>query len=173
MDIKIEWQHMKPSPYWNSIIEERLKNLQKGRNKIIYIRMTLRKNQHHAAGAEEATLVMSVPGKVITATKMGETMPDAINAALEAIEQEWRRHREKRQHNGQKAPAGTLPEGVIAKIFKDRDYGFIQADGTGDIYFHKNSVRGMSFKSLKEGTRVEFDLEAGNEGWQASRVVIK
>ena len=172
MDIKIEWQNTKVSPYWKSVIEERLNSFRQGRQKITHARMTIRKNQHHQSGSEEATLVLSVSGKVLTATKRGETLGDAINQVLDTAEQEWKRYCEKRQQVGQKVPARSQPKGVIARLFKDREYGFIQSDG-GDVYFHKNSVRGMSFQSLKEGTRVEFELEAGNDGWQASRVTIR
>lgn len=173
MDIKIEWQNTQPSAYWKSAIEERLNRFKQGRQKITHARMTLRKSQHHLSGSEEATLVLTVSGKVLTATKMGESLGDAVNLVLDAVEQEWQRYREKRQQIGQRPTAQGHPQGVVAKLFKDRDYGFIQSDGTGEIYFHKNSVRGMSFESLKVGTQVRFDLEAGNEGWQASRVVVR
>lgn len=172
MDIKIEWQNTKVSHYWKSVIEERLNSFKQGRQKITHARVTLRKNQHHLNGSEEATLVLSVSGKVLTATKTGDTLGDVIHLVLDTAEREWQRFRERKQQIGQKIPARSQPKGVIARLFKDREYGFIQSDG-GDVYFHKNSVRGMSFQSLKEGTRVEFELEAGNDGWQASRVIIK
>jgi cold shock CspA family protein/ribosome-associated translation inhibitor RaiA len=172
MDIKIEWQNTKTSPYWKSFIEERLNAFKQGRQKITHARMTIRKNLHHLNGSEEATLVLSVSGKVITATKTGDTLGNAINLVLDTAEQEWQRYRDRKQRIGPKISARNQPTGVIARLFKDREYGFIQSEG-GDIYFHKNSVRGMSFKSLQEGTRVEFQLEAGNDGWQASWVMIR
>jgi CspA family cold shock protein len=172
MDIKIEWQNTKASPYWKSFIEERLNRFKQGRHKINHARITLRKNQHHLNGSEEATLVLSVAGKVLTATKTGDTLGEAVNLVLDTVEQEWQRYRERKQQILQKVPARNQPKGIIARLFKDREYGFIQSDG-GDIYFHKNSVRGMSFQNLQEGARVEFELEAGNDGWQASRVIIR
>lgn len=173
MDLKIEWLHTKPSPYWKKAIEARLNELQKGRQKIIHARVVLKKDQHHQSGADEVTIVLSVPQKVLTVSKTGETLGVAITMALDAIEQEWERYRERRQRTGQKRAVEGHPQGVIARLFKDRDYGFIEANGQGEVYFHKNSVRGSSFQSLRIGTQVEFDLEAGNEGPQASRVIIR
>jgi cold shock CspA family protein/ribosome-associated translation inhibitor RaiA len=174
MNIKIEWQQTKPSPYWNQLIEERINHFKQGRQKITHARVTLRKNQHHLNGHEEATVVLSVPGKTLTATKAGENIGDTINMVFDAIEQEWQRYRGKKQKIGQKGPARSCLQGVIVRLFKDRDYGFIQSEGRlEDIYFHRNSVQGTSFDSLEAGTRVEYELEEGNEGWQASRLVIK
>lgn len=174
MEMKIEWQHSKPSPYWNDVIQEQFNRLKQGRQKITHARITLRKSQHHLNGSEEATLVLAVPGKTLTANKTGETIGDAINEVFSAIGQELQRYRgKKEQQNGEKILAESAPHGVIARIFKDRNYGFIQSDGREDIYFHRNSVHGMAFEELEEGSRVEFEVEEGEEGSQASRVMIK
>lgn len=173
MDIKIEWQNSKPSPYWNDIIEEHINRLKTGRQKITHARVTLRKSQHHLNGADEATVVLSVPGKTLTANKTAETIGDVINEVFSAVEQELHRYKEKREQVGQKSPARSHLQGVIVRLFKDRNYGFIQAEGQEDIYFHRNSVSGMPFNDLETGTRVEFDAEEGDEGPQASRVSIK
>jgi len=173
MDIKIEWQNSKPSPYWNDVIQDHFNRLKNGRQKITHARVTLRKSQHHLNGAEEATVVLSVPGKTLTASKTAETIGDVINEVFRAVEQELHRYKEKREQIGQKGSVRSHLQGVIARLFKERNYGFIQAEGQEDIYFHRNSVYGMPFKDLEAGTRVEFDVEEGNEGLQASRVSIK
>ncbi|MBI3802653.1 MAG: HPF/RaiA family ribosome-associated protein [Nitrospirae bacterium] len=173
MDIKIEWQHSKPSPYWNEVIQDQFNRLKQGRQKITHARITLRKSQHHLNGSEEATVVLAVPGKTLTANKTGETIGDAINEVFSAIGQELQRYRGKKEQIGQKLPAESHPHGVIARLFKESNYGFIQSDGHEDIYFHRNSVHGMAFDELEEGRRVEFEVEEGEEGLQASRVTIK
>lgn len=173
MDMKIEWQNTKPSPYWNAVIQGHFDRLKQGRQKITHARVTLRKSQHHLNGAEEATVVLSVPGRTLTANKTAETIGDVINEVFDAVGQELQRYKEKKEEIGYKPPARTHPHGVIVRLFKDRHYGFIQADDQEDIYFHRNSVSGFSFESLEVGTRVEFESEEGDEGLQASRVIIK
>jgi cold shock CspA family protein len=51
---------------------------------------------------------------------------------------------------------------MIAKIFHDRGYGFIAANGDGhEVYFHRNSVIGERFEKLATGTKVRFAEEDG------------
>jgi CspA family cold shock protein len=59
------------------------------------------------------------------------------------------------------------------KWFNDaKGYGFLQPDGEGkDVFVHFSSIQGSGFKSLTEGERVEFEVEQGQKGPQASNVV--
>ena len=60
------------------------------------------------------------------------------------------------------------------KWFNDaKGYGFIAPeDGTKDVFVHFNSIAGNGFKTLAEGARVEFDVEQGAKGPQATNVVV-
>jgi cold shock CspA family protein len=60
-------------------------------------------------------------------------------------------------------------EGKVTKILIDQGFGFIEGDGHG-IYFHRNSVVGGQFESLRIGSRVRFTEEEGDKGPQASTV---
>jgi ribosomal subunit interface protein len=65
------------------------------------------------------------------------------------------------------------PHGVVSKVFRDRGYGFIAADGDGhEVYFHQNSVVGARFEKLEPGTRVRYAEEDGDKGPQASTVYV-
>ena len=49
--------------------------------------------------------------------------------------------------------------GVVKKKM-DKGYGFIAVDGQAkDLFFHGNSLVGVSFDELKEGDTVTFDME--------------
>ncbi|MDQ6997888.1 cold-shock protein [Mariprofundus sp. EBB-1] len=58
------------------------------------------------------------------------------------------------------------------KWFNDtKGFGFIaQDDGGDDVFVHFSAIQGDGFKSLAEGQNVEFDVEDGAKGPQASNV---
>ncbi len=60
----------------------------------------------------------------------------------------------------------------MVKWFNDsKGYGFIQADGSErDVFVHYTAVQGDGFKTLSEGQRVQFELNDGPKGPQASNV---
>ena len=65
------------------------------------------------------------------------------------------------------------PRGIITKVFHDRGYGFITAEGDGhDVYFHRNSVLDEKFEKLTVGTKVRYAEEDGDKGPQASTVHV-
>ena len=62
--------------------------------------------------------------------------------------------------------------GVIDRIFREEGYGFILTDDGEQVYFHRNAVKeGLDFDRLEEAERVALNVEAGNEGPQATTVV--
>lgn len=58
------------------------------------------------------------------------------------------------------------------KWFSDpKGFGFItRDDGEGDVFVHYSAIRGKGFRSLTDGAEVEFDLEEGKKGLQATNV---
>ena len=61
--------------------------------------------------------------------------------------------------------------GVVKWFNNAKGYGFIEPDGGGeDIFVHHSSITMDGYRTLTEGERVEFSLEAGQKGPAATSV---
>ena len=50
--------------------------------------------------------------------------------------------------------------GTIKRKVADKGFGFITAEGLGqDLFFHSNSLVGVTFDELKEGDSLSFEVE--------------
>jgi cold shock protein len=60
------------------------------------------------------------------------------------------------------------------KWFNDaKGYGFIAPDdGDQDVFVHHSGIAGEGFKSLTEGSKVEFEVREGQKGPEASNVTL-
>lgn len=57
------------------------------------------------------------------------------------------------------------------KWFNDaKGFGFITLESGEDVFVHYSAIQGNGFRSLAEGARVEFDLQEGPKGLQATNV---
>ncbi|HED03938.1 MAG TPA: cold-shock protein [Candidatus Fraserbacteria bacterium] len=61
------------------------------------------------------------------------------------------------------------------KWFNDaKGFGFIQQDnGEADVFVHFSSIQGDGFKTLREGQKVEFDIEDSAKGPRAVNVTVR
>jgi CspA family cold shock protein len=62
--------------------------------------------------------------------------------------------------------------GTVKWFSADKGYGFIQHEGGDDVFVHFSALQGDGFRTLDEGQRVEFTIERGPKGLQASSVVV-
>jgi cold shock protein len=53
-----------------------------------------------------------------------------------------------------------------------KGYGFIEREEGGDVFVHFSAIQGNGFRSLEEGQSVEFNVEKGPKGLQATNVVV-
>ena len=65
----------------------------------------------------------------------------------------------------------TEKETGTVKWFNDaKGYGFIARESGDDVFVHYSSVEGDGFRTLREDDRVEFAVEQGPKGLQATQV---
>ena len=59
------------------------------------------------------------------------------------------------------------------KWFNDsKGYGFIEQEtGGSDVYVHFSAIQADGYKTLAEGQAVEFELQSGDKGLTAARVI--
>lgn len=173
MELEVESRHVGMTPRWKKEIEARMAALQRGHNDLTHGRVTLTKNPHHKkmANVAEALVIVSLPGRhTFTARKENKTFEEAIRKAFDAVAIELRKFREKRAKKEIRTEPIPPIHGVVCKLFPKEAYGFILKDGGGEVYFHKNALKGLSFKELEDGTEVVFNMEEGRKGPQATAV---
>ncbi len=60
--------------------------------------------------------------------------------------------------------------GTVKWFNGDKGYGFISREGGPDVFVHFSAIQGEGYKNLTEGQKVEFEVEAGPKGPQATHV---
>lgn len=57
------------------------------------------------------------------------------------------------------------------KTLTDKGFGFIAREGEAkDLFFHSKDLMGVSYDSLKEGDKLNFDVVDGEKGPSAKNV---
>lgn len=63
--------------------------------------------------------------------------------------------------------------GTVKWFNGGKGYGFIEHEGGEDVFVHFSAIQGDGYRSLQEGQQVEFSIERGPKGLQASNVVVR
>lgn len=63
-----------------------------------------------------------------------------------------------------------MQQGTVKWFNEEKGFGFIAVEGGNDVFVHFTAIEKEGFKTLKEGEKVEFEIENGDRGPQASKV---
>ena len=176
--VQITFRDMKTSAAVTEHVERRAAKLETFFDRLQKLHVVVEEPHRHARHGQKfhVRVDMSVPGRdLLVASKTPEDAKEnahvAIDDAFDDAERILEAHA--RSTTFQTKTHLRSPHGVVGKIFHDRGYGFIEADGDGhEVYFHRNSVVDEVFDKVAVGHKVRFAEEDGDKGPQASTVHV-
>jgi len=172
LEIQIEGRNVEILPEWRDKIEAELAKMQKHTyEQILHARVTIVGTGHHRLGNFEMIVVASVPGRTVTVSRRGEFVLPMIVDAFKALDRQLKDYSEMRQQKV-KVHEEISQTGVIAKVFFEEEYGFIETADGFEVYFHANAVQKGDFEKLAQDMHVEFAQEMGEKGPQATWVRV-
>ena len=60
--------------------------------------------------------------------------------------------------------------GTVKWFDAKKGYGFIEVEGSDDIFVHFSAIEEEGYKALKDGQKVEFEIQKDDQGERAQNV---
>lgn len=173
LPLQVTLRDISPSEAIEAYIRERAAKLEQFYDRIISCRVVVEApvRHHRKGGPYKVRIDLTVPGDELVVDRQVDedlyvAIRDAFHAARRKLEDYARRQR------GAVKVHEASPHARVAKLFPEEGYGFLETPDGREVYFHRNSVIGSGFDRLEIGTEVRFAEESGEQGPQATAVII-
>ena len=173
LPLQVTLRDISPSEAIEAYIRERAAKLEQFYDRIISCRVVVEApvRHHRKGGPYKVRIDLTVPGDELVVDRQVDedlyvAIRDAFHAARRRLEDYARRQR------GVVKVHEAAPHARVGKLFSEEGYGFLETPDGREIYFHRNSVKDSGFDRLEIGTKVRFAEESGEQGPQASAVII-
>jgi ribosome-associated translation inhibitor RaiA/cold shock CspA family protein len=179
--LQITYKGMESSPTFDAIIGERVAHLERLYPRLIGCRVVV-EVPHRGAETAKVPLAVSVeadiPGRGPIIGKDEEGRHDAkgdhaapLNKAFDAVERQLEKIGDLQNYQEAKQHEDAGQTGMVVRLFREQNYGFIEFDKSPELYFTRNAVVG-DFDELEVGMMVHVtrSTEEGPMGPQASSV---
>ncbi len=128
--------------------------------------------KHHRKGGPFLVGIrLTVPGQELTVDHQAEEeLSQAIREAFDAARRQLEDYA--REQRGSVKTHEAMALGRVTQLEPQLGYGFLETPDGREIYFHCNSVLDAGFDKLEIGAEVRFVEEEGEQGPQASTVML-
>lgn len=65
-----------------------------------------------------------------------------------------------------------IVSGVVKWFNDEKGFGFIEREGSADVFVHFRAINGTGRRTLQEGQQVSFEIVQGQKGPQAENVTM-
>lgn len=173
LPLQVTLRDISPSEAIEAYIRERAAKLEQFYDRIVSCRVVVEApvRHHRKGGPYKVRIDLTVPGDELVVDRQVDedlyvAIRDAFHAARRKLEDYARRQR------GAVKVHEASPHARVAKLFPEEGYGFLETADGREVYFHRNSVKDSGFDRLEIGTEVRFAEGSGEQGPQASAVII-
>lgn len=63
-----------------------------------------------------------------------------------------------------------MVQGTVKWFNEEKGFGFISQESGPDVFAHFSEIQSNGFKSLEDGQKVNFEVEQGQRGLQATNI---
>ncbi len=172
MDVPLElsFHNMSNSPQIEDDVRNHVAKLDRLYDHLIGCRVAVEATTT-AAPRYDVHIELSVPGTELVVSRANHGHPElraAIRDAFHAAERQLKAF--KARISGTVLPHETVVVGQVTQLNRDQDFGFIQTNTGGQLYFHRNSLIDGGFDDLADGTVVQYVQADGDTGPTAIKV---
>lgn len=180
---EITFTDVQHSDALEQLIRSRIEQLERFHPRITGCRVAVSAPHRSPAGTHAPIAVaieVDVPGrKVITAKDVenpdqrGGERSAMINRLFHAVQRRLQTAAEKLRHDV-KTHEAALTTGQVVRLFPEQNYGFVEVEGSPELYFTRNAVVDDRFDEMEPGNLVQVTpaTSEGPMGPQASSVKL-